>query len=70
VNYQKSDSNITFKYTHEGYNSENFSFPITEVVHKIDGESNLSEVIQAFENFLLGCGYCLNKGEKIGIIEE
>jgi len=70
MNYQKSDSNIIFKYTHEGYNSETFSFPITEITHKIDGECNLPEVIQAFEDFLFGCGYRLDKGERIGVIEE
>lgn len=57
-------------YEHEGASSEYFSVPPTKIAYIIDGESNIHECITAFENFLLGCGYRLNKGEAIGIVED
>lgn len=67
--YEKSKTCITFTYKHEGYTDECYSFPDTSIEYSIDGESNLTEVCGAFENFLLSCGYRFNPNETIGIIE-
>lgn len=68
--YKKSKTNIKFVYEHEGSSSDYSSVPPTKITHVIDGESGIRECITAFENFLLGCGYRLNKGETISITED
>lgn len=68
--YEKSKTHIKFSYSHEGLSGDYSSFPPTNIEHTIDGESTIHECIEAFENFLLGCGYRLNNGETLGIIEN
>jgi hypothetical protein len=68
--YQKSKTSIKFSYNHEGYTNEHYSLPKTNLECEIDGECNISEICNVFENFLLGCGYRLNQGESIGIVEK
>ncbi len=68
--YKKSKTKIKFVYEHEGSSSEYSSVPPTKMTYAIDGESSIHECITAFENFLLGCGYRLNKGETIRIAED
>ena len=68
--YQKSKTSIVFSYEHEGISEEHYSSPETKITHEIDGESNIQEVCVAFENFLLSCGYRLNPGETIGVVEN
>lgn len=68
--YQKSKTSIKFSYSHEGHSDESYSLPRTNLECEIDGESNISEVCNVFENFLLGCGYRLQRGESIGIVES
>ena len=70
MDYKKSQTTIKFVYEHEGLDGCTYNFPRTIIEHTIDGESSLDECIQAFENFMLGCGYRLNTGDKIGITEE
>jgi hypothetical protein len=70
VLYKKSKTTIKFVYEHEGLNNDYFSIPPTKIAYTIDGESSIHECITAFENFLLGCGYRLNKGETIDIVED
>ena len=67
--YENPKTHIKFTYFHEGL-SGSHPFPETTVEHTIDGESTIHECIEAFENFLLGCGYRLNKGESLGVIEN
>jgi hypothetical protein len=68
--YKKSKTSIKFVYEHEGLSSDCFSVPPTKITYVIDGESSIHECTTAFENFLLSCGYRLNKGETIGIVEN
>ena len=70
MNYEKSKTTIKFVYEHEGLSGNSFTFPETKIEHTIDGESTLDECLEAFENFLLGCGYRLFDGGKVGITEE
>lgn len=70
MNYEKSKTTIKFTYEHEGLSGHAFTFPETKVEHTIDGESSLEECLEAFENFLLGCGYRLCEGGKVGIVGE
>lgn len=65
----QTNTNIKFVYNHEGYFNDFSSHPATEIVYTIDGDSTITEACQAFENFLLACGFRLNEGESIGIIE-
>lgn len=41
----------------------------TKIELTIAGDSDITECIEAFENFLLGCGYRLGENEKIGIMD-
>lgn len=68
--YQKSNTNIKFTYNHEGYANNFYSYPETKVDYTIDGECTITEACQAFENFLLSCGFRLNSGETIGVIQS
>lgn len=68
MEYEKSKTNISFLYQHEGVSEDYYSSPETKIVHTIDGESTINEVCQAFENFLFACGYRLDKGESIGVV--
>ena len=68
--YEKSKTNIKFTYNHEGYSHDFYSYPETKIDYTIDGESTITEACQAFENFLLACGFRLNAGESIGVIES
>lgn len=65
----QSKTNIKFTYNHEGYYGDFGSLPTTDVVYTIDGDCNITEACHAFENFLLACGFRLNEGESVGIIE-
>ena len=68
---EKSNNVIKFSYCHEGFVSEGFyGSPETKIEYEIDSETNIHEVCQSFENFLLACGYRLNQGERIGITED
>ena len=68
--YEKSKTNIKFTYNHEGYSSNFYSCPETKIDYVIDGESTVTEACQAFENFLLACGFRLNNGESIGVVQS
>ena len=68
--YEKSKTNIKFTYSHEGYSSNFYSCPETKIDYVIDGESTVTEACQAFENFLLACGFRLNDGESIGVVQS
>lgn len=68
--YEKSKTNIKFTYNHEGYSANFYSYPETKIDYTIDGESTITEACQAFENFLLACGFRLNDGETIGVIQS
>lgn len=68
MSYQKSLTKIKFVYEHEG--NVDTSFPETKVEYVIDGESNLNQCVEAFENFLLACGYRLGPNKSIEIIED
>jgi len=57
-------------YEHEGYSSEHYSHPKTNIEYMIDGESSITEVCESFENFLLATGFRLNLGEKIGVLNN
>ena len=68
---EKSNNFIKFSYYHEGISEEGFyGSPETKIEYQIESETNLHEVCQAFENFLLACGYRLNVGERIGVTED
>lgn len=68
---EKSNNIIKFSYHHEGIAQEGFyGSPETNIEYEIDAESNIHEVCQSFENFLLACGYRLNKGENVRIVED
>ena len=68
---EKSNNTIKFSYNHEGFSSEGFyGSPETKIEYEIDSETNIHEVCQCFENFLLACGYRLNQGESIKIVED
>lgn len=69
---QENTSNvIKFSYYHEGLVKEGYyGSPETKIEYEIESESSIHEVCQSFENFLLACGYRLNEGERIGIIEN
>ena len=68
---EKINNVIKFSYYHEGIVSEGFyGSPETTIEYEISSETNINEVCQSFENFLLACGYRLNEGERIGIIEN
>jgi hypothetical protein len=64
----ESASIITFSYQHKGTDELGATLPQTNVTYQIDGESNISELCNAFENFLLSCGFRLHEEETIGIL--
>ena len=68
--YQKSKTSIKFSYNHEGYVDSYYKLPKTNLEYEIDGECSITEICNAFENFLLGCGYRLPRNESIGIIRD
>jgi hypothetical protein len=68
---EKINNVIKFSYYHEGIVSEGFyGSPETKIEYEIDAETNIHEVCQCFENFLLACGYRLKKGENVRIVED
>lgn len=68
---EKSNNIIKFSYYHEGISADGFyGSPETKLEYQIDSETNIHEVCQCFENFLLACGYRLSQGERIGIVED
>ena len=68
---ENSNNVIKFSYYHEGISSDGFyGSPETKIEYQIDAETNIHEVCQCFENFLLACGYRLNEGERVRITED
>lgn len=67
----QSNNTIKFSYHNDSISSEGFyGSPETTIEYEISSDTNIHEVCQSFENFLLACGYRLNEGERIGIIEN
>lgn len=70
MKHNNSISTIDFVYTSQSDINVIPSSPNTHIKYTIDADVTLQEACQAFENFLLSCGFRLNDGETIGIIEN
>jgi hypothetical protein len=68
MNTEDLSSIIEFSCHHKHDPSVNITAPESKISYKIDGDCDINQLCDAFENFLLACGYRLNSGETIGII--
>jgi hypothetical protein len=64
MNNQKTTIAFSYHHENEGHHPE------TEITYKVNGDADLTELCEAFENFLLASGFRFNNGETIGIIDN
>jgi hypothetical protein len=70
MNHEQPKTIIKFSYEYSCDSSNGSNYPNTRVEHSIDGDIDLLEACEAFENFLLSIGFRLQEGETVGILKN